>query len=62
MNEEKFNQITNKTIDLSVAYSCLMDWAKVTLSETECRGDDECDHCFGLSIISEIEERIEYKE
>ena len=38
------------------------NWAEVNLDPSngyfECRGDEDCDHCHGLGILSEIDEAL----
>ena len=30
-------------------------WMRANVSEMECRGDDDCDHCLGLALLAEGE-------
>ena len=29
----------------------ILDWMDVNLQEAECRGDEDCDHCYGLQLL-----------
>jgi hypothetical protein len=31
------------------------EWVKTMLPEMECRGDEECDHCFGMQLVTELD-------
>ncbi len=30
-------------------------WAEANIPEMDCRADEDCDHCFGLRILAEID-------
>lgn len=38
------------------AAEALIDWAKANIPEMDCRSDEDCDHCYGLQVLSVCEE------
>lgn len=45
------HEIYRKRID---AFNSLKSWAEANIPEMECRGDEDCDHCLGLSILKDL--------
>lgn len=58
-NAELIAHYRTACVKLALAAQRMEDWMQANIPEIECQGGEDCDHCFGIEILYDVQKIVE---
>lgn len=51
--------VCKEAYGISEAQKNIIEWAKYSIPEMDCRNDEDCDHCYGMQLLHDLRMEVE---